>query len=256
MEIVRNISVEDFQKLHILVGWKILKDKEIENALKNSMFVSCAVEDGQVIGMARVVGDFATHGLLCDVIVSPLFQRRGIGKAIISDISSQIQEFVDNKDEFMLELLPTKGNVEFYQKCGFKYEPNYMDGLYKWFKNKNIYGQNCKKHLMRLNSKPFDSIKNGQKNIEMRLYDEKRKLIKPNDIIIFHNKDNGERLWCRVIQLHKFDNFEQLYKNFDKKQLGYQENEASSPKDMEEYYSKEEQALYGVVGIEVKLMES
>ena len=38
------------------------------------------------------------------------------------------------------------------------------------------------KHEMRLHSGPFDLIKNGTKTIELRLYDEKRKLIKENDI--------------------------------------------------------------------------
>ncbi len=254
MKIVRSMSCEDFQKLHVAVGWKILKDEEVDCSLKNSMFISCAVIDDEIVGMARVVGDFASHGLLCDVIVNPKYQKQGIGRQIINDISMQIQAFVNERDEFMLELLPTTGNIEFYKKCGFKYKPESMEGVYKWFKNQKIYGEDCKKHLMQLNSKPFHSIKNGSKNIEMRLYDEKRSQIKPNDIIIFINRENGERMWCRVIKLHRFNNFEQLYQNFNKVQLGYEENESSDPKDMEEYYTKEKQSKYGVVGIEIKLM--
>ena len=254
VDIVRNLSSEDFQKLQISVGWKILKDKEVECSLKHSMFVSCAVIDGEIVGMARVVGDFATHGLLCDVIVKPEYQKQGIGKQIINDISMQIQTFVNERDEFILELLPTKGSLEFYKKCGFKHKPEQIEGLYKWFKNEHIYNDDCKKHLMQLNSKPFNRIKTGNKNIEMRLYDEKISQIKPNDIIIFSNKENGERMWCRVVELHIFDNFEQLYQNFSNFQLGYEKNELCNPKDMEKYYSKEKQSKYGVVGIEIKLM--
>ena len=40
MEIVGNISVNDYQKLHIAVGWKMIDDKQIEIALKHSMFIS------------------------------------------------------------------------------------------------------------------------------------------------------------------------------------------------------------------------
>ena len=141
------------------------------------MFISCAVIDDEIVGMARVVGDFATHGLLCDVIVKPEYQKQGIGKQIINDISMQIQAFVNERDEFMLEFLPTTGKIEFYKKCGFKHKPENMEGVYKWFKNQNIYGQDCKKHLMQLNNKPFNSIKKENKNIEMRLYDEKRSQI-------------------------------------------------------------------------------
>lgn len=40
------------------------------------------------------------------------------------------------------------------------------------------------KQVMRLHNKPFELIKNGSKSIELRLNDEKRKLIKVGDIII------------------------------------------------------------------------
>ena len=33
------------------------------------------------------------------------------------------------------------------------------------------------KHEMKLNNGPFEQIKNGTKTIELRLYDEKRKLL-------------------------------------------------------------------------------
>ena len=38
-------------------------------------------------------------------------------------------------------------------------------------------------HEMKLNNGPFESIKNGTKTIELRLNDEKRQLLKVNDII-------------------------------------------------------------------------
>ena len=81
---------------------------------------------------------------------------------------------------------------------------------------------------------------------------EKRQLLKVNDIIIFTNRDTGEKLSALIINLHYFDSFKELYNHFDKTMLGYLENEKCSYKDMEEYYSIEEQKMYGVVGIEIK----
>ena len=46
-------------------------------------------------------------------------------------------------------------------------------------------------HEMKLHSSPFEMIKSGKKTIELRLYDEKRQLIKEGDIIIFTNTSNG-----------------------------------------------------------------
>jgi len=111
------------------------------------------------------------------------------------------------------------------------------------------------KHIMRLNNGPFESVKNGTKTIELRLNDEKRSLINENDIIEFENRTTGEKIEVKVLKLHRYDSFEELYKHFDKVSLGYNPDEEAHSTDMEEYYSKEEQSQYGVVGIEIKLLE-
>jgi ASC-1-like (ASCH) protein len=112
--------------------------------------------------------------------------------------------------------------------------------------------RNNMKYDMKLNNDPFEKIKSGEKTIELRLNDEKRQLLKVNDIIEFTNRDTGEKLRTLIINLHYFDSFKELYNHFDKTMLGYSKNEEWSYMDMEEYYSIEEQKKYGVVGIEIK----
>lgn len=108
------------------------------------------------------------------------------------------------------------------------------------------------KHNMKLREVPYNSILYGTKDIEMRLYDEKRKLINVNDIITFTNIDTMESFDTRVIKLHRCKNFEELYNMFDKKRLGYGIEEEAEPEDMKQYYSDEEILKYGVVGIEIE----
>ena len=108
-------------------------------------------------------------------------------------------------------------------------------------------------HNMKLNNDPFNRIKEGKKVIEIRLYDEKRSLIKLGDIIEFTNRDTDEVIKTIVEGIYKFKNFDELFKNFTKEELGYLENEEANPMDMLKYYSKEEQEQYGVVGIKIKL---
>lgn len=108
------------------------------------------------------------------------------------------------------------------------------------------------KHEMKLHNQPFEKIKNGTKTIELRLNDEKRQLLKIKDIIEFTNRQTLEKILVEIEELHKYPSFEELYKHFDKISMGYNENESANPKDMEEYYSKEEQEKYGVLGIEIK----
>lgn len=108
---------------------------------------------------------------------------------------------------------------------------------------------------MRLHNGPFKLIKDGSKTIELRLNDEKRQMISSGDLITFENRSDGEKIRVKVVGLHKYPSFEELYKHFDKVSMGYKEDEEADPKDMEQYYSSEEQSKYGVVGIEVELIK-
>lgn len=108
---------------------------------------------------------------------------------------------------------------------------------------------------MRLHKGPFELIKNGSKTIELRLYDEKRQMINLGDTITFENRSDGDKIQVKVIALYKYPSFEELYKHFDKVSIGYKEDEEADPKDMELYYSSEEQSKYGVVGIEMELIK-
>lgn len=107
-------------------------------------------------------------------------------------------------------------------------------------------------HFMKLKNEPFMSIKNGLKTIEMRLFDEKRKQIKVGYTIEFTNIVSLEKLKVKVIALHKFKNFEELYSHFNKTQLGYKQTENANPNDMNQYYTNDDIHKYGVLGIEIK----
>lgn len=114
-----------------------------------------------------------------------------------------------------------------------------------------------KNHMMNLNPSPFKMIREGNKTIELRLYDEKRKRISIGDTITFVNTDNPNDAICAsVIDLFVFDSFDELYKNLPLLECGYKKEDidTASPCDMEKYYSKEMQQQYGVVGIQISLM--
>lgn len=112
-------------------------------------------------------------------------------------------------------------------------------------------------HNMKLNSAPFAMIKSGQKTIELRLFDEKRQQIQPGDAIVFTNTATDETLTATVVKLHRFNNFEELYKTLPLLKCGYttEDIDTAHPADMEQYYSLEEQEKYGVVGIEISLVQ-
>ncbi len=113
-------------------------------------------------------------------------------------------------------------------------------------------------HTMNLHPQPFEMIRSGQKTIELRLYDEKRRLIRVGDTIVFTHSDNSAAtLTATVTALHLFPDFAALYRALPLEQCGYRPEElaTASPEDMNVYYSGEKQARYGVVGIEIRLLE-
>lgn len=113
-------------------------------------------------------------------------------------------------------------------------------------------------HYMNLCSEPFNSIKNKEKIYELRLLDTKRQKVKVGDTITFTNLENQETLSVKVVGLHKFSSFEELYNNLPLDKCGYNKSNINkaNPKDMEKYYSREKQDKYGVVGIEISLIEN
>ena len=109
-------------------------------------------------------------------------------------------------------------------------------------------------YLMHLNKEPFELIKSGQKTVEMRLNDRKRKYIEVGDNIIFGN-DDGETILVKVSDRAVYESFDELYAAYeDKSVLGYREGETASPSDMLEYYTKERIAENGALALTVTLI--
>ena len=107
-------------------------------------------------------------------------------------------------------------------------------------------------HKMRLVDFAFKAIKNKEKDIELRLNDEKRRLINVGDIIEFYHVDTKEVIKVKVVALHKYSTFDELFSNFNHKRFGLKETDDSSV--MNKFYSIEEQEKYGALGIEIKLI--
>ena len=112
-------------------------------------------------------------------------------------------------------------------------------------------------HRMRLDAAPFARIESGEKTIELRLWDEKRRRIQAGDIIRFEStSDDTDTLYAQVEGLRFFASFDELYAALPLRACGYTAEEAktASPRDMDRYYTPEDQARWGVVGIELSVL--
>jgi GNAT superfamily N-acetyltransferase len=115
-------SVEDFLTLRTKVGWGDLDVNIAEKSLNNSLFHVIIRNDGQLVGMGRVVGDGAMYFYIQDVVVDPSYQKQGIGAALMA----KIEDYLSNATNqgATIGLLAAQGKEAFYSRYGYTQRPN------------------------------------------------------------------------------------------------------------------------------------
>lgn len=108
------------------VGWATFEYDAAEKSLQATTFCVSAFEDGELIGMARVLGD----GIICfyvgNVMVRPDRQREGIGREIMEEIMAYLDEHAAKGA--IASLLSIAGKEEFYTQFGFAKRPDENQG--------------------------------------------------------------------------------------------------------------------------------
>ncbi len=108
-------------------------------------------------------------------------------------------------------------------------------------------------HQLKLAAEPFNAIISGNKTIESRLYDVKRQKIQIGDRIIFTNRDNSEQtVTAEVIGLLRYATFRDLFSHNNPRKFGG-DNVEWLENQISEFYSIEDQKIYGVIGIEFRV---
>lgn len=112
-------------------------------------------------------------------------------------------------------------------------------------------------HSMKLNVEPFEAVRNHKKNIEIRLNDEKRQLIKIGDLIIFENlEDSSKKIKVKVTEKRVFDTFQKLFNYYENNELGYEKEASLAQKVASIYsiYNQSDELNYGVVALRIELI--
>ncbi len=109
-------------------------------------------------------------------------------------------------------------------------------------------------HILKLQPKYFDYINKGTKRIELRLFDEKRQLINIGDTITFQKEPELKaEMNVKVIGLLRYNTFEELFNDFSIEIMADREMTKEELLDvLEEFYTKEKQKQYGVIGIRIE----
>lgn len=124
VEIKENtLNKEIYLHLRREVGWKQLSGHQVKLALSNALFNVVAYEDGQPVGMGRVVGDGAVVCYIQDLIILPEYQGHGIGSMVIARLIEYVESITQEGTEMMLCLMCAKGREGFYKKHDFMARP-------------------------------------------------------------------------------------------------------------------------------------
>ena len=102
-----------------------------------------------------------------------------------------------------------------------------------------------------LHADVFEIVKNGKKDIEVRINDEKRRKLNIGDTLIFLKRPNDdEEIRAKVVSLEYYDYFHNLVDHYDMERIylkGYTKEQYLE--EMKRFYTMEEQRDNGVVAI-------
>lgn len=124
----RSPTLEEYQVLRTSVGWPVVDDETASIGLSHSLFSVCAIARDRTIGCGRVVGDAGLYLYVQDIIVLPEFQRRGVGRAIMTHIMDFIARTA--RANTFVGLMAARGVAGYYREYGFVERPVDRPGMY------------------------------------------------------------------------------------------------------------------------------
>lgn len=119
---------EEHMALWESAGWGSLDRDLVETSLRGSYATFAVRDGGRIIAMARIIGDGGMAFYLKDLIVSPEYQGKGIGRELLAHIEDFIRGELKEGWWSFLQLMSAKGKEEFYLKCGYKAHPHERSG--------------------------------------------------------------------------------------------------------------------------------
>ncbi len=121
-------SRESFFALYATTSWnssRILSDEQIWNGINHSWYTASAYDGDRLVGFGRLVSDGGYQVFVTDVIVSPDYQRKGIGFCIMNELL----DFCKKNQVFKAQLFCAEGKKDFYKKLGFQARPESAPGM-------------------------------------------------------------------------------------------------------------------------------
>lgn len=108
---------QEILSLYASVGWTAYTEHPdtLRRGFENSLLILAAYDGESLVGIIRVVGDGSTVIFVQDILVSPDFQRKGIGSALLRAVLDRYS----NVHQIELTTDNTEKTIVFYKSMGF-----------------------------------------------------------------------------------------------------------------------------------------
>ncbi len=113
-----NINWDQVSNLFRTVSWSHRDPKALRRAFNRSTHVRFALYKEKVVACGRTLDDGEFYAMVVDLVVSPEFQGKGIGRKILCELKDASEGFI------FTTLISAVGKEPFYQKQGWLKQKN------------------------------------------------------------------------------------------------------------------------------------
>lgn len=119
---------QDYFDLYQTTGWNekgVWTADILHEALKNSWRVVTLYDGEHLVASGRLVSDGFIQCLICDMIVLPAYQNRGLGRKVLNELLEHCRA----SGIRWVQLSCAKGKKGFYERFGFLERPSDAPGM-------------------------------------------------------------------------------------------------------------------------------
>jgi len=119
---------QEYFQLFSSTGWMPvlrISEDDLKKVFDNTWYWITAYQNESIVGCGRLLSDGALYALICDVIVMPDHQNKGIGSTILKQLVKRCKE----TDIKRVWLFAAPDKAGFYEKYGFSIRPNNAPGM-------------------------------------------------------------------------------------------------------------------------------
>ena len=128
LKLSETLTPEEYNQLRASVGWETLTPRQARDGLAGSAFYVAFRDGEKPVAMGRVLFDHGYTAYLADIIVTPGYQRHGLGSKVVKALIHRVLATCAPGEKILFALGAAYGKEPFYETMGFYRRPNDQEG--------------------------------------------------------------------------------------------------------------------------------